>query len=88
MICRTIAVLFLGYYLIAIFLLAVGTFGWFGAAKDPLSGIFLLPAGLPWNMAVNDAPEAVRLWTAILAPLLNLAILTIVCRLTGRTGRR
>ena len=37
-------------YLLALMLFLVGTFGWFGQERDPLSGIFLLPLGLPWNI--------------------------------------
>lgn len=38
---------FVVLYLLALALLAIGTFGWFGQEQDPLSGVFLLPFGLP-----------------------------------------
>lgn len=68
-------------YLIALFLLAVGTFGWFGADRDPLSGVFLAPLGLPWNLLTGSLPDgAPRILGAMLAPLLNLGILAVICR--------
>lgn len=64
--CRIVMFLFLGYYTIALFILAVGTFGSFGAGRDALSGIFLLPVGLPWNLVGNGVPAPVEPWLAIL----------------------
>lgn len=29
----------------------------FGAEKDPLSGVFLIPLGLPWNVMLTGAAE-------------------------------
>ncbi|WP_369025838.1 hypothetical protein [Qipengyuania sp. RANM35] len=66
--------IFLGLYLIALFLLAVGTFGWFGQEKDPLSGVFLLPLGLPWNLVADKLGFGGWL-TAVAAPAINAAVL-------------
>lgn len=66
--------IFLALYAIALLLLAIGTFGWFGQEQDPISGVFLLPLGLPWNLLADrlgfSGPA-----TAILAPAVNAAIL-------------
>ncbi|AKM11156.1 hypothetical protein [Croceicoccus naphthovorans] len=66
--------IFAALYLFALALLLIGTFGWFGQEKDPLSGVFLIPLGLPWNLLFDRAG-----WTgptmAVLAPAINLAIL-------------
>jgi len=70
-------------YLIALGLLMVGTFGLFGQERDPLSGVFLLPLGLPWNLLASDTPEAVRPWLASLAPALNLVLVWFFCRRLG-----
>lgn len=35
--------IFVGLYVVALFLLAVGTFGWFGQERDPLSAIRRVP---------------------------------------------
>ncbi len=59
----------------AAFLFLVGTYGWFGQERDPLSGVFLLPLGMPWILAIGAAPEAARPWLALAAPGLTLAIL-------------
>lgn len=65
-------------YLLALFLWAVGTFGWFGQEPDPLSAVFLLPIGLPWNRFGEG------LAIALLAPLANVAILEGLSRLLAR----
>ena len=67
-------IIFMALYAAALFLLAVGTFGWFGQEQDPLSGVFLMPLGLPWNILADRmglaGPGAV-----ILAPAINAGIL-------------
>ena len=61
-------------YAMAGALLAVGTFGLFGQERDPLSGVFLIPLGLPWNL-LGDRLGLGGPWVAILAPAINAAIL-------------
>ena len=65
-------------YLLALFLWAVGTFGWFGQEPDPLSAVFLIPIGLPRNRFGEG------LAIALLAPLANVAILEGLSRLLTR----
>lgn len=66
--------IFTGLYLAALALLGIGTFGLFGQEQDPLSGVFLLPLGLPWNLLADWAGlEGAAI--AIAAPLINVAIL-------------
>ena len=66
--------IFVTLYAIAVLLLAIGTFGWFGQDQDPLSGVFLLPLGLPWNWLADklglEGPVVM-----IAAPAINAAIL-------------
>lgn len=62
---------FAGLHAVALFLLAIGTFG---QERDPLSGILPVPLGLPWNLILD------RLGTggaaiAIAAPAVNATIL-------------
>ena len=83
--CRIIVGVFLAAYLLALFVFLVGTFGWFGTTRDPLSGVFLIPLGLPWNLMVERFPELLWAWLAAAAPALNLFLLRLVC---GRMGRR
>ncbi len=78
--CRLVVIGISGAYAIALFLLAVGTFGWFGQERDPLAGVFLLPLGLPWNLFVEAAPATLQLLVAVLAPALNIVILAWLCR--------
>ena len=62
-------------YAAALFIWAVGTFGWFGQERDPLSALFLVPLGLPWTIVSIGAPDAVLPWIGGLAPIVNIAIL-------------
>ncbi|MCL7990414.1 MAG: hypothetical protein M8840_04675 [marine benthic group bacterium] len=83
--CAIIFYGFLALYIVALLLLLVGTFGLFGAERDPLSGIFLLPLGLPWNRFLGGASEALLPWLAAAAPLVNLLLIRLVCTwLSGR----
>ena len=75
---------FAALYAVALVVFLSGTLGWFGQDTDPLSGVFLLPFGLPWVLGVEAAPETVRPWLAVIAPLLNLAILILACRRAQR----
>jgi len=61
-------------YGLALVLFLIGTFGWFGQEKDPLSAVFLLPLGLPWNVLADRIGLAEPI-TASLAPMLNAGIL-------------
>ena len=71
---KWVFIVFVVLYVVALFLLAVGTFGWFGQEQDPLSGVFLMPLGLPWNI-LGDRIGLTGAWLAILAPAINAAIL-------------
>lgn len=87
--CRVLIVIFAVLWLIALFLLAVGTFGWFGQERDPLAGVFLLPLGLPWNLlaAQWSEPGKAGLFVGMLAPGVNLLVLIYACRLFGRSSK-
>jgi hypothetical protein len=81
MACRVIRAVFLVVYLVAAFLLIAGTFGWFGPAREPVSGAFLLVLGVPWSLIpFGFAGEGVKLVVAMLSPAINLAILAWLCR--------
>ncbi|MBX7492284.1 hypothetical protein K3163_03575 [Qipengyuania sp. 1NDW9] len=67
-------IVFVVLYALALFLLAVGTFGWFGQEQDPLSGVFLMPLGLPWNI-LGDRLGLGGPLLAILSPAINAATL-------------
>ena len=66
--------IFAGLYVLALILFLIGTFGWFNQDKDPLSAMFLLPLGLPWN-AIFDRVGFAGLPSLLLAPLVNAGIL-------------
>ena len=74
-------------YVAALLLLAIGTFGWFGAERDPLSGIFLIPLGLPWVLMLGGVRGDLVPWLGLLAPLLNIALLVWLRRAVVRRGR-
>lgn len=78
MICRVVTIVFAVAYLLALLVFLTGTFGWFGQDTDPLSGLFLIPLGLPWNLI--PVPEGWLTFSAIAAPLLNLVLIVFVCR--------
>jgi hypothetical protein len=84
-ICGYTLAVFGGLYLVALALLLVGTFGLLGQPRDPLSGVFLLPLGLPWNLlGGNELPEPALPWVAAVAPALNLGLLALLCRYLSR----
>jgi len=66
--------IFVGLYAVTALLLLVGTFGWMGQEQDPLSAVFLLPLGLPWNV-IADKIGLNGLAVMLLAPALNAGIL-------------
>jgi hypothetical protein len=82
--CTWIVRVFGALCLAALALLLIGTFGLFGQERDPLSGVFLLPLGLPWNHWIDWIPDGARAWAAAAAPLLNFAILSTACRVARR----
>lgn len=69
-------------YLVALALFLVGTFGLFGQTSDPLAGVFLIPLGLPWNMLSDHIGEPFKPVFAALAPVINILILRVLCRVT------
>ncbi len=66
--------IFAGLYAFALLLFLIGNFGWFGQEKDPLSGVFLMPLGLPWNI-LADRVGVPGLASGLLAPAINAGIL-------------
>lgn len=80
-ICRIATLIFLAAYVIALALMGIGTFGLFGQEKDPLSGVFVVLLGLPWNRIMDSVSEAALPWIAIAAPAVNLLILMALCRI-------
>lgn len=70
-------------YVIALGLLIIGTYGLFGQETDPLSGVFLIPLGMPWIWPADRLGMVGRA-VAILAPLVNLLILFAIYRLLAR----
>lgn len=82
--CRILSWGFGLLYLFALGVFAIGTFGLAGQPRDPLSGVFLIPLGLPWNLAIDAAPEPAWPALAALAPALNFALLRLICRFRRR----
>ncbi|QBK30586.1 hypothetical protein [Roseitalea porphyridii] len=85
--CRLVVGALVVLWAFALFILAVGTFGWFGQERDPLSGIFLVVLGQPWVMAIDALPGPLRPWAAALAPLINIALVAALCSALGRRSR-
>jgi hypothetical protein len=78
--CKWVIRVFTLAYVAALILLAVGMFGLFGQTTDPLSGVFLVPLGLPWNMLVDLTPESMWPWLTAAAPIINILLLRWLCR--------
>jgi len=85
--CRFFVAVFALLYCGALALLFIGTFGLLGAERDPLSGVYLIPLGLPWNQTIDVFPDTTWPWLAAAAPALNLAILWLMCRRKKRQSR-
>jgi hypothetical protein len=82
--CRILLFVFIGLYVLALALFAIGTFGLFGSESGPLAGAFLAPLGLPWNMMLDVFPEAALPWLASASPLVNVCIIYAACRSIGK----
>ncbi|MCW5702502.1 MAG: hypothetical protein AB7I42_08730 [Bradyrhizobium sp.] len=80
-----VLVLFAMAYAFALAILAIGTFGLFGQERDPLSGVFLMPLGLPWNLMLTFFPDALGPWLALTTPAINLALIYVIGRLLVRS---
>ncbi|SIO43765.1 hypothetical protein SAMN05444722_2147 [Rhodovulum sp. ES.010] len=85
--CRLVTGGFIVLYVAALALLAIGTFGVFGQPRDPLSGVFLIPLGLPWNRMIDVFPEPLWPWLAAAAPAVNAALLITLCRMLNGAAR-
>ena len=81
LVCKISIVSFCSLYALALLIFLVGRFGWFGAERDPLSGVYLIILGQPWIRFAGLLPEA--LWPAagVLAPTINAALIFAFCRL-------
>ena len=82
--CRWFVRVFAALYVMALGLLAIGTWGLFGQERDPLSGVFVVLLGLPWHRFIGGMPDGILPWLAAVAPLLNLVILAFICRFFTR----
>lgn len=87
-ICGKTFLVFAIAYAAALLLFAVGVFGLFGQERDPLSAVYLVLLGLPWNQLVDGAVDSTRPWLMSLAPLVNLLLLGVLCRFLSRGQRR
>jgi hypothetical protein len=81
--CRWLLTGFLLLYVAALVLFVIGHFGLFGSQPGPLSGIFLVPLGVPWIYLANVVPitESGLIWVGLLSPLINLVLIYSICRL-------
>jgi len=86
MVCRIVLGTFGLAYMLALFIYLTGTYGWFGQPTGALSGIYLVPLGLPWNLI--DASEAMLPVLGLGAPLINIALIWLLCRVLGSKAGR
>ena len=78
--CRIVLGALIALYVMALALYAIGTFGLFGSSPGPLAGVFLLPLGLPWTLLDGGMPDPMLPWFGALAPMLNIALIALLCR--------
>lgn len=78
--CRILFILLAVAYGGALAIFVVGTFGFFRAEPDPLSGIFLVALGWPWNRLIDLFPAAVWPALAVTAPAINLGLIAAICQ--------
>lgn len=78
--CKFVIGLLFFFYLIALGIFAVLKWGLFGVTTDPLAGLFLAPMGLPWNVLVDVESLNLRILIGVLSPMINLAIVYLLCR--------
>ena len=78
--CKVIVGVFGLLWILAIAIFIIGQFGLFGQERDPLAGVFLIPLGFPWNRVIELAPEASWPWLAAAMPMVNLILLSAICR--------
>ena len=67
-------------WVFAFAIFVVGTYGLLGQEKDPLSGVYLLPLGVPWVYLFDYFEDSIRPWATAFAPLLNITLLYWLCR--------
>lgn len=72
--------LFVVCYVLALIIFAAGMWG---ADKEPLSGIFLIPLGFPWFLAADLFEGTLQATVAALAPLVNLGLIHLLVRRTA-----
>ncbi len=82
--CRWAVFGFAALYAVAFALFLIGSYGWFGSPQGPLAGVFLVPLGLPWILAIDDLPESLRPAAGAAAPALNLLLWGLCRRRAGR----
>lgn len=80
--CSWIANIFLILWLLAVAALLIGLFG---PEPDPLAGAFLIPLGLPWTLAIDQAPQVAWPWLLAVAPGINLVLIRAIC--AKRSGK-
>jgi len=79
-----LAVAFAVLYGLALLLFAIGTWGLFGQARDPLAGVYLMPLGAPWVWLLDAFSDRALPWMAAMCPAINLALLVLLGRRDGR----
>lgn len=80
---QAVILVFAALWMLALLVFAIGTFGWFGQERDPLSAVYLVLLGLPWNRVADISGSAGPL-LAIVAPGVNMLLLVALCRFVSR----
>ncbi|MDW4500555.1 hypothetical protein R5H30_21385 [Sulfitobacter sp. D35] len=75
-------------YLLSLLIGLIGTFGWLGQERDPLSWVYVVMLGQPWVNWTYGLPDTLQPWISAATPLLNLLLLFALCRWARSEARQ
>lgn len=84
--CRAATYVLLALYAVALAIFLVSAFKLFGVEGDVMSSVFLLLMGQPWIGFADLAREPLWPWMLALLPLVNIALLGLLCSLFAGRG--
>lgn len=88
-IARILAAVYIAGCLLALALMAIGTFGLFGAEPDPISAVYAILLAMPWSLALSYLNAPIAAFAVLLSGMaLNLIIIMAIGRAIARFGAR
>jgi TRAP-type C4-dicarboxylate transport system permease small subunit len=88
-VARALAVIYAALCCLSLAILAIGTFGWFGQERDPVSAAFAILLSAPWPMLVDSINDPVTGIFIVLGGMgVNLFIILSLGRLLARSSAK